>query len=139
MDRARSWYLKQITNVNDKLERVSKWDIPHSVSTWKHVIMSMYEILLGLYLWFIVSLSDIIWLPLVREIDFRTHDKNKSCIACLKKNAVFLHMCKKYILIFSSSCFCLQDGNMPFLHPMKKIVFFWKVQDLFLCNIYITF
>lgn len=32
VERARNWYLQQITNVNDKLERVSKWDTPHSVS-----------------------------------------------------------------------------------------------------------
>ncbi|GIX93816.1 suppressor APC domain-containing protein 2 [Caerostris extrusa] len=30
VERARTWYLQQITNVNDKLDRVSKWDIPHS-------------------------------------------------------------------------------------------------------------
>ncbi|XP_054710319.1 suppressor APC domain-containing protein 2-like isoform X3 [Uloborus diversus] len=30
VERARNWYLQQISNVNDKLERVSKWDIPHS-------------------------------------------------------------------------------------------------------------
>ncbi|CAL1274568.1 unnamed protein product [Larinioides sclopetarius] len=30
VERARNWYLQQISNVNDKLDRVSKWDIPHS-------------------------------------------------------------------------------------------------------------
>ncbi|GIY01692.1 suppressor APC domain-containing protein 2 [Caerostris darwini] len=30
VERARTWYLQQISNVNDKLDRVSKWDIPHS-------------------------------------------------------------------------------------------------------------
>lgn len=32
VDRARNWYLKKISNVSDKLERVSKWDTSHSVS-----------------------------------------------------------------------------------------------------------
>uniref|UniRef100_A0A2L2YED5 Suppressor APC domain-containing protein n=1 Tax=Parasteatoda tepidariorum TaxID=114398 RepID=A0A2L2YED5_PARTP len=30
VERARNWYSQQISNVNEKLERVSKWDIPHS-------------------------------------------------------------------------------------------------------------
>ncbi|GFU07495.1 hypothetical protein TNCV_2224882 [Trichonephila clavipes] len=30
VERAHNWYLQQISNVNDKLDRVSKWDIPHS-------------------------------------------------------------------------------------------------------------
>lgn len=30
VERARNWYLQQIANVSDKLERISKWDTPHS-------------------------------------------------------------------------------------------------------------